>query len=70
MILTGLQKLEDLRDQAMNKMRPDDEHGQEVHLGELQTLGMLMFGGYETIKAKLKATETVFNDTLEKLLAD
>jgi hypothetical protein len=69
-IMTGLQKLEDLRDQAMNKMRPDDEHGQEVHLGELQTLGMLMYGGYATINAKLKATETVFNDTLEQLLAD
>lgn len=69
-IMTGLQKLEDIRDQAMNKMRPDDEHGQEVHLGELQTLGMLMFGGYEAINAKLKATESVFNETLEKLLAD
>jgi hypothetical protein len=67
-ILTQLQKLEDLRDQAMNHMRPDDEHGQAIHMQELQSLGMVMFGGYSTINSKLSATETVFNETLEKLL--
>jgi hypothetical protein len=69
-ILTMLQRLEDLRNQAMNDMRPEDEHGQAVHLGQLQSLGMVMFGGYTAINEKLKRTETAFSDTLEKLLAD
>lgn len=67
-ILTQLQKLEDIRDQALNNMQPEDEHGQEVHEGQLVNLGMLMLGGYISVEEKLMLTREAFNDTLKRHL--
>lgn len=69
-ILTELNRLEEIRDQAWDKLLPADEHGKGVHAGELSNLGLVMRGGFIAVNEKLEATLQAFNDTIDRVLAD